>query len=94
MQSLVLKGMPVLPYAMEEAINRLRVNISFQGKDIKKIMVISAMSNEGKSLVSMHLWRQMAESGTKSILVDADMRNSMIAEAYDIAKVLAVVSAV
>ena len=53
--------MPELPYAMEEAINRLRVNISFLGKEIRKIMIVSAMSNEGKSLVTMHLWRQMAE---------------------------------
>lgn len=84
MQKLYIKDMPQLPYAMEEAINRLRVNISFLGKTIKKIMIISSMPNEGKSLVSMHLWRQMAESGTKSVFLDLDMRKSMIADQYNI----------
>ena len=84
MQKLLLQDMPELPYAMEEAINRLRVNISFLGKEIRKIMVVSAMSNEGKSLVSMHLWRQMAEGGTQSVLLDADMRKSVIVDKYNI----------
>ena len=29
-----------LPYALEEAVNRLRVNVGFLGSDIKKIMII------------------------------------------------------
>ena len=83
MQKIILQNLSELPYALEEAINRLRVNISFLGKDVKKIMIISSVANEGKSLISMHLWRQMAESGTKSILLDADMRNSVLTENYD-----------
>lgn len=84
MQKLILQDMPELPYAMEEAVNRLRVNISFLGKDIRRIMVVSAMSNEGKSTVSMHLWRQMAEGGTPSIYLDADMRKSVIVDKYNV----------
>ena len=38
-----LGNMPSLPYAIEEAVNRLRVNMSFLGEDVKKIMVISTM---------------------------------------------------
>ena len=48
-----IENMPVLPYAIEEAINRLRVNISFQGSNIRKIMIISTMPDERKSYVSM-----------------------------------------
>ena len=84
MPELYLKNMPRLPYAMEEAMNRLRVNVSFLGKDIRKIMIVSAMSNEGKSTVTMHLWRQMAECGTKSVLLDADLRKSVIVDKYGI----------
>lgn len=76
--------MPELPYAMEEAINRLRVNISFLGTDIRKIMVISTMPDEGKSFVAMQLWHQMAETGTPSILLDADMRKSVMSDKYEI----------
>lgn len=82
MRKLLIKDVPALSYATEEAINRLRVNLNFLGNDIRKIMIISSSENEGKSFVAMHLWRQMAESGTHSILVDADLRKSVMAEKY------------
>jgi len=75
---------PELPYSVEEAINRLRINVSFFGSDVRKIMVISSEPNEGKSFVAMSLWRQMALAGEKSILVDADMRKSVMVEKYKI----------
>ena len=84
MKELRLERLQELPYAMEEAVNRLRVNIGFLGKNVRKIMVVSAMPNEGKSLVCMHLWRQMAESGTHCIFVDVDMRNSVLVSHYGI----------
>lgn len=77
-------NMPELPYTVEEAINRLRVNISFLGQDIKKIMIISTMPDEGKSFVAMQLWRQLAQAGVKSVLVDADMRKSVMVDKYEI----------
>lgn len=73
-----------LPYALEEAVNRLRVNVGFLGNDIKKIMIISSEPNEGKSFVSMNLWKQMSMAGEKSLLIDCDMRNSVIMRDYDI----------
>ena len=84
MNEVTIGNMPTLPYAVEEAVNRLRINISFLGSDIKKIMVISTMPDEGKSFVTMQLWRQMAESGTPSILLDADLRKSVMTDKYDI----------
>lgn len=79
-----IENMPVLPYAIEEAINRLRVNISFQGSNIRKIMIISTMPDEGKSFVSMQLWRQMAEADVRSVLVDLDLRKSVMIDKYRI----------
>ena len=77
-ENLILKfgAEPELPYAIEEAVNRLRINISFLGKDVRKIMIASSEPNEGKSFVSFHLWDQIARSGEKAVLIDADMRNS------------------
>ena len=77
---------PELPYAVEEAINRLRVNVSFLGSDIRKIMIVSSEPNEGKSFIAMHLWRQMAVTGERSILIDADMRNSTMVNSYKISR--------
>lgn len=67
-----------LPYAVEEAMNRLRINIKFCGKNTKKILMTSTVPNEGKSTVSMYLWKMMAEAGFKSVLVDVDLRKSEI----------------
>ena len=76
----------ILPYAIEEAVNRLRINVSFLGSDVKKIMVVSSEPNEGKSFVAMHLWRQMAIAGERSILVDCDMRKSNMMDTYAISR--------
>ena len=46
-----------LPYAVEEAMNRLRINIKFCGKNTRKILITSSMPNEGKS--SVDGWRQI-----------------------------------
>jgi capsular exopolysaccharide synthesis family protein len=73
---LLLGKKPELPYAIEEAVNRLRINISFLGKDVRKIMVASSEPNEGKSFVAFHLWDQIARAGEKTVLIDGDMRNS------------------
>ncbi|MBR2548027.1 MAG: CpsD/CapB family tyrosine-protein kinase [Eubacterium sp.] len=73
---------PSLPYAMEEAINRLRINIGFLGSDVRKILLISSEPNEGKSFVAFNLWKQMVQAGEKSILLDADLRKSALVETY------------
>ncbi len=82
MSKLLMKNVPALSYSTEEAINRLRVNLNFLGTDIRKIMLVSANENEGKSFVAMHLWRQVAESGVHCVLVDGDMRKSVLVEKY------------
>lgn len=69
-----------LPYAVEEAMNRLRINIKFCGKNTKKILIISSVPNEGKSIVSVHLWKMLAEAGFPSVLVDLDLRKSVFKE--------------
>lgn len=84
MNTVTIQNMPDLPYAMEEAVNRLRINISFLGSDIRKIMVISSLPNEGKSFVTMQLWHQIALAGTPTILLDADLRKSVTADKYEI----------
>ena len=71
-------SIPELPYAAEEALNRLRVNVKFSGKEIKTIMIISSVPNEGKSHVAVYLWKMLAEAGFKTVLVDCDLRRSVM----------------
>ncbi len=69
---------PELPFAIEEAMNKLRINIKFSGNDTRVILVTSSLENEGKSFVAMQLWRMLAEAGFPSVLVDLDMRKSVL----------------
>ena len=73
-----------VPYAIEEALNRLRVNIKFCGKNTKKIVITSSLPNEGKSMVSVRLWKLLAEAGFPTVLVDVDLRNSEVKEKYKV----------
>ena len=75
---------PQLPYSIQEAINRLRINISFLGSDVRRIMIVSSEPNEGKSFLALNLWNQMAEAGEKTLMIDADMRNSNLVKKYDL----------
>ncbi len=77
-----IANMTELPYAGEEAMNRLRINRGFRGSDIKKIMVIRTVPNEGKSFIALHLWEQMVKSGTTAVYLDADLRKSITIEKY------------
>lgn len=69
---------PELPYAAEESLNRLRINVKFSGNDIKTILVISSVPNEGKSHIAFYLWKMLAEVGFKTLLMDLDLRNSVL----------------
>lgn len=84
MKNAVLKRLPELSFYQKEAINQLRINIGLCGQDVKTIMVTSSVPNEGKSFVSMNLWRSIAAAGNKVLLLDLDLRNSNFRSKYGI----------
>ena len=68
------------PFAFTESYKKLRTNISFvsmSGK-YKRLLVTSAIPNEGKSTVAINLAVSLAETGAKVIVIDCDMRNLSI----------------
>ena len=69
-------------YAMTESYTTLRTNIMFCGADKKVIGLTSCSPNEGKSTVSLHLSRSFSEAGKKALLIDADMRKSVLFSEY------------
>lgn len=66
-------NLPELPYAVSEAMNRLRINIKFCGKNTRRILLTSCQPNEGKSTISAYLWKMLAEAGFPTVLVDVDL---------------------
>ncbi len=71
-------------YAYDEAIRTLRTNIQFCGSNIRLIMFTSAMPDEGKSEVSFALAQSLAQIGRKTLVLDADIRKSVLTERYQI----------
>lgn len=67
-----------LVHKTEEYFNAIRTNIQLSGEDIKVVGITSVQSNEGKSTTAASLAIAYARSGYKTILVDADIRNSVM----------------
>lgn len=71
-------------YRMIEGLNQLKINLSFCGKDIKTIMITSTIAGEGKSSVAFNLAQILSENGKKVVLVDCDLRKSVMVAKYHI----------
>lgn len=84
MKELELHTMPELPFSVAEALNQLRINLGFCGDQIKKIMLTSSVPNEGKSFLTVQLWKMIAEVGTPVLLIDCDLRNSEMRRKYGV----------
>lgn len=75
---ITLENLEEMDYSRKEALNSLRTNLQFSGVDKKVILFTSCTPNEGKSTVTMELARSLSESDKKVILIDADLRKSVL----------------
>lgn len=71
-------------YNYNEAIKTLRTNIQFCGSSIRTIMLTSSLPDEGKSDVSFSLARSLAQIGKRTLMLDADIRKSILTVRYQI----------
>ena len=67
-----------MAFQTREAYKTLRSNIEFSGDNIRTIAITSCTQNEGKSEVSFELARSFAENGSRALLIDADLRKSVL----------------
>lgn len=86
MQEIELKQ-EVQDFRTKEAFKTLRTNIEFSGDDIKAICITSCTPNEGKSSISYELAKSFAQNGKKTLLLDADLRKSVMRAGHKKGKV-------
>ena len=65
-------------YTVLEAFKTLRANIQFCGTKYKVIMITSCLQSDGKTTVSFEIARSFSEDGRRVLLLDTDLRKSVM----------------
>lgn len=83
-QQLVLEQIGNDHYFYNEAIKTLRTNIQFCGSGIQAVMFTSSLPDEGKSDTIFSLAQSFGSIGKRVLLIDADIRKSVVAVRHGI----------
>lgn len=72
--------------SIAEAVKTVRTNLAFSSidKEIKKIMITSSISGEGKSFVAANLAVSYASLNKKVLLIDCDLRRGRQHEIFEV----------
>lgn len=84
MRQAIVNQLTPLDYAGTEALNTICTNLTFAGRDLKKIVFTSNTQSEGKSYMVMHILENLARRGRRVVLVDCDMRRSFLVKRHRI----------
>jgi capsular exopolysaccharide synthesis family protein len=81
---LIAVKMPRSP--ITESFRTLRTNVQFASidRDLKSMLVTSAEPTEGKTTIAANLAVVFAQSGRKTVIIDADMRRPDVHKKFDI----------
>lgn len=78
MDKIEIKKFIVNDFQPSEAIKTLRTNLMFCGDEVRAIGLTSFGAGEGKSSIAFQLAASFAQSGKSVMLVDADLRKSVL----------------
>lgn len=76
-----------MSYDMEEELKTLRTNLLFCGTDKKVILITSTIPGEGKTEKSVYLSAALAKLNKKVLLLDLDLRKSVMMSRLHVEKV-------
>ena len=66
-------------FLYSESIKTLRTNLMFSGDEVRAVALTSYSADEGKSTISFQLAAALAQNGKRVLLMDADLRRSVLA---------------
>ena len=78
MENIEVKRFVVKDFLAAEAFKTLRTNLMFSGADVRAVALTSFSASEGKSSVSFQLAASLAQAGKQVLLLDTDLRKSML----------------
>ena len=84
MKKLQIGNMLEINADMVDAFNHLRANLGLCGDKIETIMITSSVPREGKTFVSMRLWKQLADVGIPTLLIECDLQRPQLCRQYTI----------
>lgn len=73
MRQAKIKRFNALDYTGTEAINTICTNLSFSGRDCKRIAFTSFMPGAGKTYMCLNILHNMAKRGKRVLMIDADL---------------------
>ena len=75
-----------MPFAVTESYKSTRTNLMFtlSSEDRKWVAVTSALPGEGKTLTCANLAITFAQTGAKTLLIDADLRKPRLARTFGV----------
>jgi len=76
----------VLPPAEAEAFSLIRAHLRFFNinRDLRTIVIVSAAQGDGKTTIARHLAEAAARSGSRVLLLEADLRHPTLAQQLEI----------
>lgn len=66
--------------AVSEGLRDLRTNLLFANDDLRTVVVTSPEGSHGKTTISLGLATTFARAGTRTVIVDGDLRKGRVAE--------------
>lgn len=78
MEKIEVKRFVSKEFQTAEALKTLRTNLMFSGPEVRAIGLTSFSASEGKSSISFQLAASLAQTGKQVLLLDADLRKSVL----------------
>lgn len=79
MEKIAVKRFIAKDFQAAEAMKTLRTNLMFSGSDVRAVALTSFSAAEGKSTISFQLAASLAQAGKRVLLMDTDLRKSVLA---------------